>query len=156
MPRLSTSISIKASRNIVFQILEDVENYPQYFHYVRHAKILRREGNTMVAEIDEVIYGLPQHLQTRFRFLPPDHIEAEQIKGPFQSARAWFQLEENAEGTQLEHTAEFEIGRGIVGKLIHRFIADSYAQDRMAEELAAIKQVAEAKARETWSLKRNG
>ena len=143
MSRLSTSISIQASRNTVFQILQDIENYPRYFRYVRDAKIVRREGNTIFAEIGEEVHGLVQHLQTRFRFLPPGRVEAEQIKGPFQSARAGFQLEETAEGTQLEHTAEFEIGRGIVGKLIHRFIADSYAQDRMAEEVIGIKRAAE-------------
>ena len=148
MSRLSTSIAISASQSTVFQILQDIQNYPRYFRYVRDTKIIRREGNTVIAEIDEEVHGLPQHLQTRFRFLLPDRVEAEQIKGPFQSARAWFQLEETVEGTQLTHIAEFELGRGIVGKLIHRFIADSYAQDRMAEEVGAIKRAAEAKERE--------
>ncbi len=148
MSRLSTSIAIKASPKTVFQILQDITNYPRYFRYVRDAKIVRREGNTIIAEIDEEIHGLVQHLQTRFQFLPPDRVEAEQIKGPFQSARAWFLLQKTAEGTQLEHTAEFEIGKGILGKLIHRFIADSYAQGRMAEEVVAIKRATEAKERE--------
>ncbi len=101
----------------------------------------------VIAEIDEEIHGMTQHLRNRFRFLPPDRIEAEQIKGPFQPARAWFILEETAEGTRLDHVAEFEIGRGIVGKFIHRFIADSYAQDRMAEEIVAIQHAAEERER---------
>jgi len=143
MSRLSTSITIKASLSTVFHILQDIENYPQYFRYVRRASVVQREGNTIIAEIDEEIHGMTQRLRNRFRFLPPDRIEAEQLKGPFQSACAWFILEETGEGTQLDHIAEFEIGRGIVGKLIHRFIADSYAQDRMAEEIVAIQYAAE-------------
>ena len=53
--------------------------------------------------------------------------------------------------TELEHIAEFEIGRGVLGFLIHRFIADSYAQNRMAEEVAAIKREAEKRERESWN-----
>lgn len=75
--------------------------------------------------------------------MPPDRIEAEQIKDPFQSVRAWFLLEETEGATQLNHVAEFAIGRGPLGKLIHRFIVDSYAQDRMAEEVVGIKHAAE-------------
>jgi ribosome-associated toxin RatA of RatAB toxin-antitoxin module len=143
MPRLSTSITIKASRNTVFQMLRDIENYPNYFQYVRRAKIIQADENTVIAEIDETIHGITQRLQNRFRFFPPDRIEAEQIKGPFKSARAWFLLKEIDDGTELEHIAEFEIGRGVLGKLIHHFIADSYAQDRMAEEVVAIQRAAE-------------
>ena len=149
MPHLSTSIFIKANRSTVFQILQDIESYPRYFRYVRRAKIVHRNEDTIVAEIDEEIHGLTQRLQNCFRFFPPDRIEAEQLKGPFLSARAWFTLEEIEGGTQLDHVAEFEIGRGILGKLIHRFIADSYAQNRMAEEVVAIKYAAEKHELET-------
>ena len=148
MFRLSTSIKIQASRDTVFRILQDIENYPRYFQCVRQAKILERSPNTIVAEIDETIHGLDQHLRTRFQFTPPDRIEAEQLKGPFQSAHGWFLLTEIDEGTKLEHVAEFAIGLGIIGKLLHRFIADSYAQDRMAEEMDAIKRAAEKQVHE--------
>ena len=148
MPRLSASIQIKANRNTVFQILRDIENYPRYFRYVRRTDIVSREGDAVVAKIDEEIYGMTQHMRTRFRFLPPDRVEAEQLKGPFQSAFGSFLLEEIEEGTQLDHVAEFELGKGILGRLIQRFIADSYAQDRMAEELVAIKHAAEERHRQ--------
>jgi ribosome-associated toxin RatA of RatAB toxin-antitoxin module len=144
MPRLSTSIDIKASPETVFQILRDVENYPRHFRYVRRATVIGETDNVLDAAIDEDIHGLTQHLQTRFRFFPPYCLEAEQIKGPFKIARATFQLEPIASGTRLKHTVEFEIGKGLVGKLIHHFIADAYAQERMAEEVVAIKRAAEA------------
>ena len=148
MPRLSASIQIKANRNTVFQILRDIENYPRYFRYVRRTDIVSREKDVVVAEIGEEIYGMTQHMRTRFRFLPPARVEAEQLKGPFQSAFGLFLLEEIEEGTQLNHVAEFELGKGILGRLIQRFIADSYAQDRMAEELVAIKHAAEERHRQ--------
>lgn len=148
MSRLSTSTTIKASRSTVFHILRDIENYPLYFQYIRRAQVVQQKGDTVIAEIDEEIHGIVQHLQTRFQFIPPDRIEAEQLSGPFKVARAWFFLQETDDGTELEHVAEFEIGRGILGVLIHRFIADSYAQNRMAEEVAAIKREAEKRERE--------
>ena len=147
MPRLSSSILIQADRDTVFRILRDIENYPRYFRYIRGAHIVADEGDTVVADIDESIHGITQRLRNRFRFYPPVRVEAEQIKGPFRSARAQFTLEETPNGTRLEHLAEFEIGRGLLGKVIHRFVADAFAQQRMAEEMVAIRQAAEMTAK---------
>ena len=97
MSRLSTAIKIQASRDTVFRILRDIENCSRYFQYVLRAEIVGQSANTIIAEIDETIHGLDRHLRTRVQFTPPDRIEAEQLKGPFQSARGWFLLKETEE-----------------------------------------------------------
>ena len=149
MPCLTTSIDIEASPETVFQVLRDVQNYPRHFRYIRRAEIIREVDDSLEAAIEEDIHGFTQHLQTRFRFFPPHQVEAEQIDGPFQAAKATFTLDALENITRLTHTAEFEIRKGFFGKLIHHFVANRYAQNRMAEEMASIKRAAEDLAKDT-------
>ncbi|MCS7253244.1 MAG: SRPBCC family protein [Armatimonadota bacterium] len=147
---LTVSTFIEAPVEVVFNVLRDVEGYPSMFAYVKELHVVwcSEDGNELVADILEDMFGFLKWVRSKFIFKPPSRIEVRQLSGPFKSAIGWFELEPQDNGTLLRHGATIH-ATGLTRIFGMLMLESGEAEARMRSEVAAIKKRSEglAKAR---------
>lgn len=69
----------------LFELVNDVEAYPQYMDGCVGAAVLRREEGLLEARLDLARSGIRQSFSTRNRLVPDREIILELIDGPFET-----------------------------------------------------------------------
>lgn len=142
--RLVIGVKVNVPLERVFNVLSDLERYPKMFRYMHDLQVVERKDQTVLAEVVEDMFGIKIfRVLTRFTFEPPVKVTIEQVKGPFERAVGWFELEPQDDGsTRLVHGAEITAG-GILGTLGLMVLRSGEAKRRMTEEVRAVKREAE-------------
>lgn len=146
--QLIVSTFIEAPIEVVFDVLRDVESYPDMFAYVKELHVVKRseDGTELVADILEDMFGFLKWVRSKFIFEPPSYMEVRQLSGPFKSAIGWFELEPHGDGTLLKHGAIIH-ATGIVKMFGMLVLQSGEAEARMRSEVNAIKRRSEEIAR---------
>ncbi len=142
--RLIIATTINASVEHVYTVLTDLPRYPQFFRYMHDLKLLEQRDHMALAEIVEDLFGMKViKVLTKFTFEPLRKIVIEQVKGPFDRAVGWFELETQNDGkTKVVHGAEISVS-GLWGEIGLMLLGNGIAKARMTEELKAVKREAE-------------
>ncbi|MDX8394014.1 MAG: type II toxin-antitoxin system RatA family toxin [Mariprofundales bacterium] len=83
MPKFAESRLITCSAKTMFDIVMDIESYPQFLPWVTSASILHRNADELVAELVAEFGGIRRAFRTRDRFLDAKLIEIRLEQGPF-------------------------------------------------------------------------
>ena len=83
MPTLERSALLPYPADQVYQLINDIEAYPQFMKGCVGAEILCREENFIEARLDLQKAGIKQSFTTRNRMQPPSLIDMELVDGPF-------------------------------------------------------------------------
>jgi ribosome-associated toxin RatA of RatAB toxin-antitoxin module len=77
----------------LFELVSDIESYPDYMEGCVGAQVLRRDADLVDARLELARGGIEQSFATRNRSLAPHTIELELLEGPFKkfSGRWHFQ-----------------------------------------------------------------
>jgi hypothetical protein len=130
---------VKASKDTIWSILEDVDNWTEWAdpksktHMLSH-KTVKREGNVVTCIEEEIAGGYRVRHTDRYTFYPKDRVVEEIIEGPI-SGRWELILKENPEGTMMDwafdvkpEAIRFKIIAPIKGKRIMQGIANEYCR----------------------------
>jgi coenzyme Q-binding protein COQ10 len=83
MPKKLYSISIKHSPDELFDLVADIESYPEFLPWVNAARILERKDNFIIAEL-MIKYNIFRSKYTsKVRLIPKKEIIVELVDGPF-------------------------------------------------------------------------
>ncbi len=96
--------------DLVFELVDDIEAYPEFLPWCRTSRVLRREGDVVEAELEIARGAFRQIFATRNFNRPGREIHMTLLRGPFSHLEGtWrFQpLRENASKITLD--LEFEI-----------------------------------------------
>jgi hypothetical protein len=137
--RVSTSRLCKASKETIWSVLEDVDNWTKWAdpssktHILSH-KTISREGNVVVCLEEEIAGGYRVKHTDKYTFYPKDRVVEEIIEGPV-SGRFELTLKEKPEGTLIDwtfdvkpETLKFKIVGALRGGSIMQGIADEYCR----------------------------
>lgn len=80
----------------LYQLVSDIESYPQFMDGCSGAQILRRAEDTVEARLDLAKGGLRYSFTTRNRLLP-DRIELTLVEGPFDSFTGYWAFQSLSE-----------------------------------------------------------
>ena len=69
----------------VYDIVRDVERYPEFLPWCSDAAVLEQTEDEVVAQLVLNTRGLNERFTTRNRLTPHKHIELELVTGPFKS-----------------------------------------------------------------------
>jgi len=83
MPAINRSALLPYSQRQLFDLVNDVEAYPQYLEGCVGAQVLHRDEATMEARLDLARAGIAQSFTTRNRLQAPECIVLELKEGPF-------------------------------------------------------------------------
>ena len=100
----------------VYQLVNDVESYPQYMDGCVAARILARDGDRMEAQLELARAGIRQSFSTRNRLVEGESIALELIEGPFEFFNGRWDFRDLGESAcKVSLRLEFAVNNGLVG-----------------------------------------
>lgn len=83
--RISKSALLPYPAEALFDLINDIEAYPQYMDGCVGATVLSRTDNVLEGRLDLNRAGISQSFATRNTLIRPERIKMELLEGPFQS-----------------------------------------------------------------------
>ena len=83
MKIVQKSVLIWYSAQQMFDLVTDVEHYPQFLPWCDQTKVLERDGQGMLAEIGIAFAGIHQKFTTRNTHVPGREVHVKLVSGPF-------------------------------------------------------------------------
>ena len=123
----------------MFDLVNDVEAYPERFSWCTGARVRERDGHHLVARLDLRFAGLTQHFVTRNTLERPHSIAMRFVEGPFTSLTGQWTFDAlGADGCKVSLDLDFEIANPLTGlalsfgfqKLADRMVDDFVAEAR--------------------------
>lgn len=116
MSRIERSALLPYSSRALFELVNDIEQYPQYLKGCVGAQVLERGEEDMLARLDLSRAGVRFSLTTRNRLWPYERIELTLVDGPFRALRGEWSFEALSEQScRVSLTLEFELANRLLG-----------------------------------------
>ena len=135
---ITESVVVAASPDTVWDAVVDFEARPHWEPRVKEAQIIGggplQEGSRIRLKVDR-----DRFTSTVVELRPEERLSL-LVKGPGFRVNHIYELHAREDSTKVTMTGEY---RGVIGKLVVRFMRGSVRRD-LVDELAAIKQAAEA------------
>jgi ribosome-associated toxin RatA of RatAB toxin-antitoxin module len=87
LPTVKRSARVPYTTEQMFDLVNDIEQYPEFLHWCRGARIDLKQGNTVEATLDIGVLGFQQSFRTRNTLRRPDSIGIDLVSGPFRRLR---------------------------------------------------------------------
>jgi len=94
----------------MFDLVNDVERYPEFLHWCKGAKVNARQGDTLEATLEIGVLGFQQSFRTRNTVQRPERIGIDLVSGPFRRLRGeWRFAPASGGGTDISLSLLFEV-----------------------------------------------
>lgn len=126
MPHLGVCRVLPYRPEQLFDLVADVERYPEFLHWWRTATVLKRQGNKYYT--DQVVgFGpITQRFSTETVLNRPDRIEVIAVEGPFETFRLNWRFGARPEDRcEIELTGELELRAPLLRDVFGRAMASS-------------------------------
>jgi len=121
MTVINRSALLPYSASQLFELVSDVESYPQYMEGCTGASVLYRADNLMEARLELARGGIRQSFSTRNRWQDAREITLELIEGPFEHfAGRWEFRALGDSACKLSLALEFNISSKLLGAAASR------------------------------------
>ena len=99
----------------MFELVNDIENYPQFLPWCKSATLLAREGTQIKASIVMGGSGLHKSFTTLNVSKPNEWIEMRLVEGPFSHLQGYWNFHAlGAKGCKISLNLEFEISNRLL------------------------------------------
>ncbi len=113
---VNRSALVNYSAQQMFDLVNDIEAYPQYMDGCVGAKILKREGDWLEARLDLNRAGVNQSFITRNHLQAPESMSMTLVDGPFKYLRGcWRFTALNETACKVSFDLEFELQNKLLG-----------------------------------------
>lgn len=143
MPRLELSQTMCGSTDEVYDLVCDMESYPQYMKNVQSVKVLERSYRKTVTAWFTEVEG------SRIRWTELDEFDPEEkiiryrlIKGDLAKFEGQWSILPEGQGSKVLLTLEFDLGIPLFSKLFH-YVLVKKVHDNCQEMLDAFKKMME-------------
>ena len=110
MPTVKRSARVPYTTEQMFDLVNDIEQYPKFLHWCRGARIDLKQGNTVEATLDIGVLGFHQSFRTRNTLERPHRIGIDLVSGPFRRLRGeWRFVAAPDGGSDISLTLAFEV-----------------------------------------------
>lgn len=109
MPSFEETRVLPCPSRLLFDVVMDIEAYPEFLPWVAAARVLSRIENELTAELVAEFAGIHHPFRTVDRFLPPKLVEIRLLEGPFRFLESVWTFEDVGENACRVHfSIEFE------------------------------------------------
>ena len=110
MATVKRSARVPYTTEQMFDLVNDIEQYPKFLHWCRGARIEQKYGNTVEATLDIGVLGFHQSFRTRNTLNRPERIGIDLVSGPFRRLRGeWRFVAAPDRGSDISLTLTFEV-----------------------------------------------
>ena len=125
----------------MFELVNDIEQYPLFLPHCKSARVLSRSDDELVGELSLGRAGIRQQFVTRNRLRPPEAIDMELVEGDFSHFQAQWRFDSLDEGScKVSLQMDFEFRSVLVNLAVGKLFRDtaSVMVDAMVERAAAV------------------
>lgn len=137
MPKIYESRIFRFTQKQLFDLVLDIESYPEFLPLCRGAKIISQGPEGIIASLTISAAGLEKTYQSLVTSTE-NTISAKAIDGPFKYLHNHWKFTPLEEGAMVECTVDFELESFLLSKLMDVLLSKVYQ-----ETLAAFEQRAE-------------
>lgn len=117
--KVQRSALVQYSAQQMFDLVNDIETYPQYMDGCVGAKILRREDDWLEARLDLQKAGVTQSFITRNHLQPPICMTMTLVDGPFSKLHGcWRFTPLSVAACKVSFELEFELKNRLLGMAV--------------------------------------
>ncbi len=124
MPTVQRHAQVPYSAEQMFDLVNDIERYPEFLHWCRAACVDTRQGNTLEATLEIGMLGFQQGFRTRNTLQRPERIGIELVSGPFRRLRGEWRFAAAASGTEVSLSLLFEVTVSPFGALFSKIFEE--------------------------------
>lgn len=119
MPKLKEVKVLPYSAEQIYELVMDIEKYPQFLPWCKNARIIKRiDENNLYAELT-VKFGMWRESYTSKVYHQRNLVEAQAISGPFKKLlNRWIISEINKNSCEIEFSIDFEFRSPLLQKAI--------------------------------------
>ena len=137
MHNIHKSAIVLHSAQKMFELVDSVENYPQFLPWCGSTEIIERDNNKTIASIEINYKGLRQTFTTENTKKQNQEMSIKLIDGPFESLSGqWMFKNLDKDSCQIELKLEYEFSNIILEKLISpvfNMIANTFIDEFIKE-----------------------
>ncbi|HET6628586.1 MAG TPA: type II toxin-antitoxin system RatA family toxin [Woeseiaceae bacterium] len=126
MRKVRRTALVPHSAKEMFDLVDDVEAYPEFLPWCNDASVQSRDENTVVATLELHKGTISKHFTTRNTLKPHDAIDMTLIDGPFRHLDGGWRFRDiTDDGCEVSLELEFEFDSRIVDMMFGRFFEDT-------------------------------
>ncbi len=137
MHNIHKSAIVLHSAQKMFELVDSVENYPQFLPWCGSTQIIERDNNKTIASIEINYKGIRQTFTTKNTKKQNQEMSIKLIDGPFKSLSGqWMFKNLDKDSCQIELKLEYEFSNIILEKLISpvfNMIANTFIDEFIKE-----------------------
>ena len=137
MHNIHKSAIVLHSAQKIFQLVDSVENYPQFLPWCGSTQIIKRDNDKTIASIEINYKGIRQTFTTKNTKKQNQEMMIKLIDGPFKSLSGqWMFKNIDKDSCQIELKLEYEFSNIILEKLISplfNMIANTFIDEFIKE-----------------------
>ncbi len=131
MPKLIRQISTTYNHEHLFNIVANIEAYPEFLPWCTAARIIKKQDNLIIAELMIKYKVFRSAYTSRVILAPKDTITVELVDGPFKHLKNHWHFVKESTGSTIEFMLDFELKSSFLENLISSEF-DYYADKLMA------------------------
>lgn len=140
MSRISRSALVMHSAKEMFELVNDCESYPKFLPGCSNARLIQREADFLVGELELSKAGMSYRFTTRNALFEPERIELKLVDGPFKKLEGTWQFQPlAAHACKVSLDLEFEIA----GRVVSAALSPLFSQMAASQVDAFVKRADE-------------
>ena len=140
MPTVQRSARVPYTTEQMFDLVNDVERYPEFLHWCRGARVDLVQGSTIEATLDIGVLGFHQSFRTRNTLQRPERIGIDLVSGPFRRLRGEWRFVTAPGGADVSLTLTFEVTLSPFG-IVFAKVFEELAASQMTAFVGRAKKV---------------
>ncbi len=118
MPKHTEKRALPYTAKQMFDLVADIERYPEYLPWCKGARISRNEGNVLYVDLIIGFRMFRERFGSRVVLERPGKIDVTYTHGPFHYLENHWRFSEAAEGCVIEFSVDFEFRSRLLRRLI--------------------------------------
>jgi len=116
---IDRSALVPYSPQEMFDLVADVDAYPQFLPWCRDARVLSKQGDEVTARIAFSLSGVSKSFTTHNRQMPGSRIEIRLVEGPFSNLCGYWQFDPLGDaGCKISLSLQYDFSSRVVGVVV--------------------------------------
>lgn len=127
MPVIRKSKVVPYSAKQMYDLVNDVEKYPEYLPWCKTSKILRQTAEEMDVSVGVAMGPVNKDFTTRNQMLDGEMIYMSLVNGPFKKLRGeWKFIVLNEHESKIEFELDFTLSIGLLSNMLNPIVENMY------------------------------